>query len=424
MQNNYNFPYHTNIDELYQQTNAHNDKTFLAMEMLGMNLGTGQKELKGVWKLRGKQKDNCATSQYFVQEQELPCYKVFSDSMSLTINIDSNFPVSSATSCIKPCSHLNDNAVDENGTVSIIHWFDYETISTTSYDKSGMPVVLIWDKCGMPNTIQTIFQTSVPQLKKDISRYTCKGFEDRYGAQPDSIMKAYESYSFLVEQNEKNNAIFPILMKAGFQQEYTSLKDSLMKRMMQGEISAKEAVSHYVYWFYKNFDRHTNIGTSKFWQMADADKAAYSNSIKEYSPKPMACKIDEETYFVRIPSCMGDYPTEEWVDEKVKEYKQSGCKYLIIDVRGNGGGSDGVGYEFYSMLGDCGGKRDVEYLYRNSFDNLTYSKNVVKKYREDERSLYHSAIENNANDRDSDFLTWIKYPVGFHKFEPEVKKVP
>ena len=176
----------------------------------------------------------------------------------------------------------------------------------------------------MPQNIQEVF-------------FMVDGFEKTYGNQPDSIRKAFETFDFAVDANEKNNAIFPVLMRNGFEEEYKAMKDSLLSQLMRGEMTSDEAVSRYVFWFYKNFDRHTQCSSPTFWNMTKDVIVDYKKLIPKYAPEPVGCKVDDETYLLRLPSCMGDVPTYEWMLKKEEEFKQSGCKYLILDLRGNGG---------------------------------------------------------------------------------------
>ena len=114
----------------------------------------------------------------------------------------------------------------------------------------------------------------------------------------------------------------------------------LFARMMRAEISADEAVSRYIYWFYKDFDRHTSCSASFFRKLQSETLVDYSKHIAKYAPEPVGCKVNADTYLLRLPSCNGVVPTWEWLNKKADEFKQSGCKYLILDLRGNGGGSD------------------------------------------------------------------------------------
>lgn len=61
------FPFQTNIDEQYEQVNDSTDKMLRVLNLLQMIFGTKKHRLQGVWKLRGRQQTNTATSQYWIE---------------------------------------------------------------------------------------------------------------------------------------------------------------------------------------------------------------------------------------------------------------------------------------------------------------------------------------------------------------------
>ena len=89
-------------------------------------------------------------------------------------------------------------------------------------------------------------------------------------------------------------------MRSGFEDEYKALKDSLMARLMRGEINIDDAVGQYVFWFYKNFDRHTNCSSQRFYKLRSEAFVNYEKLIPQYAPEPVGCKVDDETYLLRM----------------------------------------------------------------------------------------------------------------------------
>lgn len=55
---------------------------------------------------------------------------------------------------------------------------------------------------------------------------------------------------------------------------------------------------------------------------------------------------------------MGDDPTLEWVHQSIDAYLASGCENLIIDIRGNGGGTDDIFNPYEKLLYDRKGYVD------------------------------------------------------------------
>ena len=151
--NEHLFPYGTNIDEIYEQVNDSDDE-----------LGVKKHRLHGVWKLRGKQQTNTATSQYWTERADQEEYQIFGSREMVTVYGNASFPRSNLQCCFSPCTYLSEYAYDIDNHTFVVHWFDSETISITTNDSEGRPSVTIWDRCGMPQNIQEVFGTSVPQM--------------------------------------------------------------------------------------------------------------------------------------------------------------------------------------------------------------------------------------------------------------------
>ncbi|MBQ9363424.1 MAG: hypothetical protein IJT97_08425, partial [Bacteroidaceae bacterium] len=418
--NEHLFPSQTNIDEIYEQVKDSSDNIQKALNVLLMQQGTRKHRLQSAWKLRGWQKTNTVTSQYWTNRSEQEKYLIFGNKGTVTVIANARFPYANLQCHYTPCAYLSENVVDLKESTCIINWFDNETISMMTTDSEGHPFVTIWDRCGLPQNIQQVFGTHQPQMKKDISRFFSDGFEKKYGLQPDSIRLAFETFDFAVDANERNNAIFPILMRNGFEGEYTALKDSLMSRLMSGEISVDEAVSRYVFWFYKNFDRHTNCSSPFFWKLEKDVLVDYSKHIPQYAPEPVGCKVDNETYLLRLPSCGGIVPTWEWMEKKETEFKQSGCKYLILDLRGNSGGSDNYSLLFTRFMCDCSAMHDQQYFYLVSTEN---NRNLKMHYCDNDSDNYHNRVLAEATTAEEGCLiNWITHPKGENGHTPLVRK--
>lgn len=76
----------------------------------------------------------------------------------------------------------------------------------------------------------------------------------------------------------------------------------------------------------------------------------YRQDMALYDPQPVARQVDDHTFLLRFPTCMGDDQYVSWVWASVDEYRKSGCENLIVDVRGNGGGNDWQYYPIYRLL--------------------------------------------------------------------------
>ena len=413
------FPYQTNIDEIYELVNDSTDAILRSLNLLQMKLESKQHRLQGIWKLRGKQQTNTTTSQYWIERSNQEIYQIFGSHEMLTVYANTGFPKRSMQCGFNPCTYLSETVFDCDGHVAIVNWFDSGTISMTTIDDKGHPNVTIWDRCGLPENIQKTFGTDTPQMKKDISRFFTDEFEKKYGSLPDSVCRAYETFDFAVDANERNNAIFPILMRCGFENEYKAMKDSLLARLMRCEIDADEAVGRYVYWFYKDFDRHTSCSSRFFRRQRSETLINYRKLIPEYAPEPVGCKVDGETYLLRLPSCGGDFPTWEWMLKKEKEFKQSGCKYLILDLRGNPGGSDEFSEFWAGMMCDCSAMNDQRYFYRNT----TVNNKMLKEFCEAKPgNFYDRVLAETDSTEEGSLINWMTIEKGTVEYTPLVRK--
>lgn len=417
--NEHLFPYQTNIDEKYELVRDSADVIQRSLNLLQMNLGDGCHRLQGAWKLRGIQQTNTATSQYWIVSNGPETYQILGSQEAVTIIANADFPSKDMQCQYTPCTYLSENAFDFAGQTFIANWFDNETISVTGINDAGQPFVTVWDRCGLPQNIQNVFGTNTPQMKKDISRFLTADFIKKYGDLPDSIRLAYETYDFAVGANEHNNAIFPVLMQNGFRKEYTSMKDSLLSRLMRGEINADEAVGRYVFWFYENFDRHTNCSSQFFHKLKSEAFIDYTKLIPQYNPEPVGCKVDNDTYLLRLPSCVGDVPTWEWMLKKEEEFKQSGCKYLILDLRGNSGGSDAFSELFAKMMCDCSAMNDEKSYYMNS----TANNKTLKIYCETFPGIFlDRVLAETATAEEGSLINWQTILKGTGAYTPLVRK--
>ena len=213
------------------------------------------------------------------------------------------------------------------------------------------------------------------------------------GRAPDSLKKDLEDYDYLVSFVEKNYAPFDAIMQKGYKLEYKALKKQIREQLCKGNSSLGKATSDYVMWFYRQFDRHLELETKEF-QMAEGymmseaiiklDSTILTNSEFEYDPKPVSCKVDSLTWLIRVPSCNSDY--HEWAIKALQQFNESNCQNLINDVRGNGGGSDGMWNRYYDMLYDHPNKPYISW-FRNTPENTNQWKLFTMKWQpSDERT--------------------------------------
>ena len=227
---------------------------------------------------------------------------------------------------------------------------------------------------------------------------------------PDSLKKDLEDYDYLVSFVKKNYAPFDAIMQKGYKREYKSLKKQIRTQLCKGKSDLEKAVTDYAMWFYSQFDRHIEVGITAFYMaranmMNEAiiklDSTILTNTEFEYAPKPVSCKVDSLTWLIRVPSCSFDY--YEWTINALRQFDESSCENLIIDVRENDGGGDPVWSRYYDMLYDHPGKPSVSW-FRNTPENLKFWKRVVASVQTPEEYVKNFIKECESSKKK--FLKW------------------
>ena len=167
-----------------------------------------------------------------------------------------------------------------------------------------------------------------------------------------------DDLDFTIAEVEYNYAGFPLLTEKELA-EYDRMKAAVRDSVDAGVYSDFDGVGHYLAWFQQwhlrtAYDAHGYLWKKEFINY---------NVHFTYNPQKVSCKVDDDTWLIRFPSCSGD-PDEKWIKQSVKDYEASGCKYLIIDIRGNGGGSDHYYEPYLTLLYDTPAVLDgVDFFY-------------------------------------------------------------
>lgn len=174
-----------------------------------------------------------------------------------------------------------------------------------------------------------------------------------------------ECYEFGIKEIEQNYAGFEFKVtdenRADYEQIKQEYRDSIAMGMMYGPVGVAEMCC-----YMQDF----HLGCSfRMWSNRFPMKwATYAQEMQKYAPAPVAEKVDDETFLLRFPTCMGDDAYVKWTWDAVDQYRKSGCTHLIVDIRGNGGGADWQYYPIKRILYGQPGKTHGIML-RNSPDN-------------------------------------------------------
>lgn len=175
-------------------------------------------------------------------------------------------------------------------------------------------------------------------------------------AQPQlTVEQNLEDYDFTVKYIEDNYSGIPTKVVDSALADYDAMKIRLRAQVAQGERPGWNAAAEYMAWFN---DKHLSIheyytndeGERINWtEHYLKKKDIHYEAVMDYRPTAVACKVTNKTFLIRLPSCGGN-PDMKWILNSVKQFKKSKCKYLVIDIRGNGGGADSFFRPYLNLL--------------------------------------------------------------------------
>ena len=184
-----------------------------------------------------------------------------------------------------------------------------------------------------------------------------------------------QDYDFAVKYIEDNYAGFFDKVTDSRLADYNQMKAELRRQVEEAERPCWDAIAAYTGWFN---DLHLVLHVF-YWNTRPLnyhpkgrERIDYRSQMEEYAPKPVACKVTDKTFLIRFPSCSGN-PDSKWIKKSIKLFKKSHCENLIIDLRGNNGGNDGLFAPYQRLLYDHEAA-DTGEIYRATPQNMAYLK--------------------------------------------------
>ena len=211
--------------------------------------------------------------------------------------------------------------------------------------------------------------------------FTCQSL---LGYPTDSVKINVADFDFLVSTTEENYVAYPHIINNGFNKEYKRMKSAIRSNLKKGKIGIEQAACEYAFWFFDKFDGHYHVDIPMFWDVYFPKSHIRYRELFEYAPKAVSCMVDTNTWLIRVPSCEGKDPTFEWVAKAVEQYLNSGCDNLIIDVRGNTGGSDEIWMPVVPLLVDKENVSPDTIWFRNTKTNLDFFKRQQTNHPDNE----------------------------------------
>lgn len=183
-----------------------------------------------------------------------------------------------------------------------------------------------------------------------------------------TVEQHLEDYDFAVKYLEDNYAGFPNKVVDSTRADYEAMKTRLRDQVASSERTSWSAIAEYTGWFN---DYHTRLcfndissdgrvrgATDRY---RTRNRIYYDELMEVYQPTAVACKVTDKTFLIRFPSCYGE-PDMDWIEGSIQAFKESGCENLVLDIRGNSGGSDNFFKPYWKLLYDHEGiDRGIEY---------------------------------------------------------------
>lgn len=169
------------------------------------------------------------------------------------------------------------------------------------------------------------------------------------------VREVVSDFDYAVDVVERAYAGYPD-KTANRGAEYAALKERLRSGIASGR-DTYDAVAEYLGWF---DDSHLGTeGVRTYRPKSVRRPSDYAAQMVRYDPQFTHCRVDDGTYLIRFPSCDPDRISPEEAQRMVGEYLASGCENLILDIRGNGGGSDSAYEPLLKLLYDHEGMEDA-----------------------------------------------------------------
>ena len=194
-----------------------------------------------------------------------------------------------------------------------------------------------------------------------------------YGQTMNSETRFSNLFDDIVSQVESHYSGFHDKVTSETKESYERFKSTLRSSYL--ETYNSDCLVLYLAWFN---DKHLYAvkDGSRLTKYEDSP-LNYTDSL-HYDPQFFSEIINKDCYLIRIPSFNGANPTYCQIVKAANKYRHSRCPFLIIDLRGNTGGSDGLYRPLQKLAYDHEGI--IEGLdIRNTNENVSYLTQKMKR---------------------------------------------
>lgn len=154
---------------------------------------------------------------------------------------------------------------------------------------------------------------------------------------------------------------------------YMAVKDSVRSSIMTRQTTLEDAFGCYLAWF-KDYHLREFSGAQRKYMDGPTDYSAFM----DYAPCDVYGKVDDSCFLIRYTSCEWTSKRRHWINKAISSFKKSGCEHLILDLRGNKGGSTGTSDAFIKLLYDHDGLYNGVVI-RNTSTNLNFLRKAMRQ---------------------------------------------
>lgn len=212
-----------------------------------------------------------------------------------------------------------------------------------------------------------------------------------------SVKLHLEDFDFAVSQVEENYSGYPTMVNKTNMSDYNALKKRLREEIMQGKKTGTEAAGEYSAFFANWHLCVAGLNNGNFYNFTqqyfpENKQITFFRDMDEYAPKQLARKVTDKTYLIRVPSFGSQM--DSWIVHAVDSFMVSQCQNLIIDIRGNTGGSDAAYWPLLCLCYDHQATFDGVEM-RNSSGNRVFWAESLQDTTTDEsiRHLYSHFLQ-------------------------------
>lgn len=233
-----------------------------------------------------------------------------------------------------------------------------------------------------------------------------------YAQTGESDSGARAVFGEVVSEVESHYAGFFDKVTPGSRGAYEAMVEELRTGVSERNVDA--TIGKYLGWFQ---DLHLSVFLGgKRLVSYERRPVNYADSIV-YNPSFFSGPIDGNCYLIRIPSMRIKDGARPFIAKAVRQFKRSGCPYLLLDLRGNGGGADGVYYSLVELAYD-----HPAVVMGASFRNTEKNRAFLREGMKGNRSI-RKALDESVNQPDSLATLRSDYLLSFKKVSQKPRRI-